>query len=319
MSGLLFLLLIPLASSYPQSYDSVHQYNQGYEDWVTRSGGDIIKQTRTQAESLKTTLKYLASTPGPAEILNRIINDKNNVCLNSVEEAIEAVETSTKIVEDAAPEIKQLIESIKIFEKLTDTTTVVRESADILRLLEVLLPKLAPSSPAVCEASNAQAFGSLRSLAVLVDELSSTTDFYMTSRTRQELKRSAKIISGVTTFITQLNKSFSKFEQFCTSDKEYNIEAITAIGEMMTGLADLFGVLGGLSDAEEIRKQGNFINKVVASIKKLGDLDLGTLECDTPGSFKVAADSLDDLAGIIEEVGIEKLAEQLGLDLDFTF
>merc|ERR1739838_156875 len=319
MPGLLLLLLIPLVSSYPQSYDSVRQYNQGYEEWVTRSGGDIIKETRTQAESLKTTLKYLASSTGPAEILNRIINDKNNVCLNSVEEAIEAVEASTKLVENAAPEIKQLIESIKIFEKLTDTTTVVRESADILRLLEVLLPKLAPASPSVCEASNAEAFGSLRSLAVLVDELSSTTDFYMTSRTRQELKRSAKIISGVTTFITQLNKSFSKFEQFCTSDKEYNIEAITAIGEMMTGLADLFGVLGGLSDAEEIRKQGDFIKKVVSSIKKLGDLDLGTLECDTPGSFKVAADSLDDLAGIIEEVGIEKLAEQLGLDLDFTF
>merc|ERR1739838_328656 len=114
MSGLLPLLLIPLVSSYPQSYDSVRQYNQGYEDWVTKSGGDIIKETRTQAESLKTTLKYLASTAGPAEILNRIINDKNNVCLNSVEEAIEAVEASTKIVEDAAQEIKQLIESIKI-------------------------------------------------------------------------------------------------------------------------------------------------------------------------------------------------------------
>ena len=55
------------------------------------------------------------------------------------------------------------------------------------------------------------------------------------------------------------------------------------------------------------------------NINKLGDLDLGTLECDTPGSFKVAADTLDDLAGIIEDVGIEKLAEQLGLDLDFTF
>merc|ERR1739838_274293 len=243
MSGLLLLLLIPLVSSYPQSYDSVRQYNQGYQEWVTRSGGDIIKETRTQAESLKTTLKYLASTTGPAEILNRIINDKNNVCLDSVEEAIEAVEAGTKLMENAAPEIKQLIESIKIFEKLTDTTTVVRESADILRLLEVLLPKLAPvsPSPSVCEASNAQAFGSLRSLAVLVDELSSTTDFYMTSQTRQELKRSAKIISGVTTFITQLNQSFSKFEQFCTSDKEYNIEAITAIGEMMTGLVDLFG------------------------------------------------------------------------------
>merc|ERR1739838_882336 len=87
----------------------------------------------------------------------------------------------------------------------------------------------------------------------------------------------------------------------------------------MTDLADLFGVLGGIRDAAEIRKQGHFTKKVVANINKLGDLDLGTLECDTPGSFKVAAITLDDLAGIIEDVGIEKLAEQLGLDLDFSF
>jgi len=310
MSGLLLLLLTPLVSSYPQS-----SFGLG----VTRSGEDIIKQTRTQAESLKTTLQNLASTTGSAKILNRIINDNNNVCINSVEEAIEAVEASVKIVEDAAPEIKQLIATVNVFETLTDTTTVVREAADILRLLEVLIPKLAPVSPIVCEASNAEAFGSLRSLAALVDEISTTTDFNMYPRTRQELKTSAKVISGVTTFITQLNKSFTKLEQFCTSDKEYNIEAITAIGEMMTGLADLFGALGGLSDAEQIRKQGDFTKKVVANINKLGDLDLGTLECDTPGSFKVAADTLDDLAGIIEEVGIDKLAEQLGLDLDFTF
>merc|ERR1711892_1293370 len=120
-------------------------FNQGYLPAlglsVTRSGGDIIQQTRTQADSLKKTLRYLASTTGPAEILNRIINDSNNVCLNSVEEAIEAVEASAKIVEDAAPEINQLTETVTAFEKLTDTTTVVREAAKVLRLLEILMPK----------------------------------------------------------------------------------------------------------------------------------------------------------------------------------
>ena len=41
------------------------------------------------------------------------------------------------------------------------------------------------------------------------------------------------------------------------------IEAITSIWEMMTDLADLFAILGGIRDAEEIRKQGDFTNKVV--------------------------------------------------------
>lgn len=251
--------------------------------------------------------------------MNRVINDINNVCLNNVEEAIEAVETGARIVENAAPEIKQLIQTVEAFEKLTDTPTVIREAANILRLLEVLMPKLAPANPQVCGASNAQAFGSLRSLAVLVDELSSSTEIYMTHHTRAELRTSAKIISGVTTFVTKLNKSFTKFDKFCTSDKEYNIEAITAIGDMMTGLADLFSVLGGIRDAEEIRKQGDFTKKVVANINKLGDLDLGDLECNKAGSFKVAAETMDDLATLIEDVGLENLCNQLDLGLDCAF
>ena len=42
-------------------------------------------------------------------------------------------------------------------------------------------------------------------------------------------------------------------------------------------------------------------------------LDIGNFECNTPGSFKVAAQALDDIANLIEEVGIEKLCQQLGL------
>jgi len=341
MAGLLLLLLAPLASSLPYSYfynsyqpttfvhspryvSYPHTYNQAYLPLsypalgLVRSS-DFVQQTRAQANSLKTTLRSLASTPGAAKIVNRVINDINNVCLNNVEEAIEAVETGTRIVENAAPEIKQLIQTVGAFEKLTDTPTVIREAANILRLLEVLMPKLAPANPQVCGASNAQAFGSLRSLAVLADELSSSTEIYMTQHTRSELRASAKIISGVTTFVTKLNKSFTKFDKFCTSDKEYNIEAITAIGDMMTGLADLFSVLGGIRDAEEIRKQGEFTKKVVANINKLGNLDLGDLECNKAGSFKVAAETMDDLATLIEDVGLENLCNQLDLGLDCSF
>ena len=229
---------------------------------------DIVQETRAQANPLKKTLRSLSSIPGATKIVNRVINDINNVCLNDVEEAIEAIETGATIVENAGPEINQLIKSVEAFQKLTDTPSVVREAANILQLLETVIPKLAPANPKVCGASNAQAFGSLRGLAVLVDELSSNTKI-TGLQTRQELKNTAKTISGVTSFLTKLNKAFTKFDKFCTSDKEYNVEAITAIGEMMTDLADLFAILGGISDAEEIRKQGDFTNKVVVSRSRL--------------------------------------------------
>ena len=56
---------------------------------------------------------------------------------------------------------------------------------------------------------------------------------------------------------------------------------------------------------------------IQANIKKLGDLDLITLDCNTPGSSQLIANALDDLAGLIEEVGMENLCNQL--DLDCTF
>ena len=56
-----------------------------------------------------------------------------------------------------------------------------------------------------------------------------------------------------------------------------------------------------------------------ANINKLGNLDLGTLECNEAGSFQVASQTLEDLAKLIDDVGIESLCNQLDLDLDCTF
>ena len=56
-----------------------------------------------------------------------------------------------------------------------------------------------------------------------------------------------------------------------------------------------------------------------ANIKKLGDLDLLPVACTTPGSSQSIANNLDDLAGLIEEVGMENLCSQLDLGLDCSF
>ena len=296
MFSILLVMVVPFTSSLPFSYYHNHaayyhsprliSYNRPYyqlpqfiimpftafsnSNSNSRSiSGDFAQETRKQAEALKKTLKTLSQTSGPAAILNSVIEDVNNVCLNSVDEAIDAIETSTKLIEASAPEIKQLIKIVEDFQKLTDKPTVLRESANILRLLEVLIPKLAPVNPKVCGATTAEAFGSLRALATLVDELSSSNSLVLRSQTRQQLKTSAKVISGVTVFLVQLQETFEKFDQFCTSDREYNIEAISAIGDMVSSLADLFGVLGGIKDGNEIRKQGDFTKKVVVSIKKI--------------------------------------------------
>ena len=107
----------------------------------------------------------------------------------------------------------------------------------------------------------------------------------------------------------------------------------------MNDLADLYTSVGGDTAANEIRKQGDFTQKVVvslaiisqfyfflflfflqANINKLGDLNIVTLDCNTPGSSQLVANTMDDLAGIIEDVGMENLCKQLDLEpADCTF
>ena len=187
-------------------------YKQAFLNPSTLTGsGDIIQQTRTQAESLKEDLRSMASNPRAAQILNKVFADKNNVCISSMEEAIEAIETSTQLFENGATEIKQLVEIVKVFENLEDTPTAVRETAKILRLLDVLIPKISPDTTSTCRSTSADIFGSLRSLGDLIEELSSRNDIYFSTQKRQSLQSSAKIITRVTNFLSRLKNTFSKF------------------------------------------------------------------------------------------------------------
>ena len=49
-------------------------------------------------------------------------------------------------------------------------------------------------------------------------------------------------------------------------------------------------------------------------IDKLGDLEPVSLYCDEPGSFKTVAEDMDDLAGLMDDIGLENLCRQLDLE-----
>ena len=105
----------------------------------------------------------------------------------------------------------------------------------------------------------------MHSLALLVDELSSKKDIFFSLQKRQSLKSSAIIVHKVTDFLDHVKKSFSQFDNLCTKDKDHNIELINALGVLMNDLADLYTSVGRETEANEIRKQGDFTQKVVVS------------------------------------------------------
>ena len=53
--------------------------------------GDIIEQARTQADTLKDTLRSLARKPEAKPILEKVFAGKNSDCINSMDQATEAM------------------------------------------------------------------------------------------------------------------------------------------------------------------------------------------------------------------------------------
>merc|ERR1711892_52877 len=243
---------------------------------------DIIKQTRTQANALKNTLRTLSNKPEASPILDKVFSEKSNDCIKNMDEAIEAIETSTKLFENAGDEIKLLLKAVKEIQTIDDTPDVVRRTANIIRLLDVLVPKITPST-SVCQTTSADVLGSMRRLSTLVTDLSVQDDLYYSTNGRQTLTTSAQILSNVTSFLTK--ESNFNFEHFCTKDREYNTEFITA--------------LGGLTAANQLTNHEVFTKKSVTRINNLGYLDMAGVDCNTPGSSQLVANTLDDLAGII--------------------
>ena len=103
-----------------------------------------------------------------------------------------------------------------------------REVANILRVLQPLIKNLTPKTGLVCQgkATPQQAFGSLQGLAYIINELASDTQFDFSSGTKRKLKESSNVVIEITTFLKKLGENFEELNQFCTSDKQYNMDSI---------------------------------------------------------------------------------------------
>ena len=227
--------------------------------------GNVVEQTRAQADSTKAVLTSLASNPRAAKYIERAIDVSK--CLESVKDAIDGIEGAAKLVEKNGPEILKLVETVESLENEKDVTKLVKAAANILRILDDLIPNLAAKSSKQCDASPADTIEAFKELAGLVGDISNARDLHLSYRTRQQLTLSSKILSEVTSFLGKINKSLSSFDELCNKDKDYNINVINAIGDIMESMAVLFDNLGSVHRAKEIKSKGEFVKKAVVSLK----------------------------------------------------
>jgi hypothetical protein len=111
---------------------------------------NIIELTRAQAELLKENICSIASNPEHMDIINRLFTEKNPACIHIMEDAINEIETGTKLVQNAGAELKQLFEPIQSFNDTVTPDEAMKVSAAMLRLLDVFIPKIAAAVPPFC-------------------------------------------------------------------------------------------------------------------------------------------------------------------------
>merc|ERR1711937_126254 len=287
--------------------------NSPYKNPPSLTSGTIVWQTRQLTEYVKLTLRQLSQDSLASPYINRILSASE--CLTSIEDAITSIDASVRLLEDAEPEVLRLVDTVEAMQSYTDTETIVRVSADIVRQLGKLVPKLAPKNIEICSSTPQVSFAVISLVAGVIDDISADQKIQLTTSGRNELKTSAQVVNGVVNFIQQLGVTFNGFnKEGCVADKNTNSQAISAIGDMLLSLGDMFQSFGGVEEAGEVRNKAAWVKDIVEAINKSNLVDVGSLDCNRPGDTTLAAQTLDDIADLVAEVGIEQLANQLGVE-----
>ena len=265
MQSLIVLGLFPLFSASPViPYFSpfpiapFHAHAQRPPVFSLYDSQGLGLQVRGMADSLTSTLRSLAQDPSAAQIIKRVLGS-NNVCLSNMEEAIQAIQEGTRLVEAAEGDLLALNKQVEALMGLRDEAEVVRKVASIFRTLQPLLRKVSPANPSskICSTSTDRTDAYLRSLVVMLEEFS-----HQFPQNRGVFAESATILSTVNSFLRQLKVQTKEFQNFCFPDKESSARGIRAMGQIISSLADMFAVLGNVNTSEEIRK-GNRITETI--------------------------------------------------------
>merc|ERR1712241_1381694 len=186
-----------------------------------------------------------------------------------------------------------------------------REVASVLRALDPLVKKIAPNSITVCNGSPDSVVSSLLSLTSVIKQLSVNPQ--VNSETRRTFTEVSDVVGKITTLVGRMREQTNEFKNFCSGDKKSSADAIKALGDIIRDVADMTSSLGDEESAEAIKKGNELTANIAAQLEQMKDIDVGDLDCSDQDLIS-AAGSLEDVANIIQEVGLENLKRQLGVD-----
>jgi len=277
------------------------------------TSGNIVENAKAQAESTLRILKSFEGTPVAAQYNEAIF--ETSECLNNFEDFIVLIQEGTNLIVDNGPEITYLEALVSSLEDETDIVKIIKASSKMLRTLDGLVPALTAGASDLCISSPGASVKSFKDLSQVLVGIANNRNLNVPPSSRQLLKKSAEIMNQAADFLETLNKTLEDFQTRCQSERNNQAIIYDSTRDIMDSLAKLFETIGFEEKSEKIKEQAAFIKKLGDSFAGLDDLSLN-LECSLVGDYAALALTLDDLAVIVESIGIETLSKELGIELD---
>jgi len=283
-----------------------------------KSAGNIVEQTKAFANSAKAIFKFLENNDQANQVFDIVFDTSD--CLGNTKDIIELMDETVKLVKENSPELIYLEAIVESLENEKNVTKQLLASARMVSILEELIPKLSANSPKLCISSPEGSIKDFRRLGHAMIDIKNHRNIEIDDISRKLLSSSSKIMTETANFLVVLNKSLERFRTNCQDHQMRDSAVYTTIVDIMDSLAALFDVLALADKSKAIKKQAKFVEQIARSFaqnKGLSNLET-TLTCDfESGSYGNLVLTLEDLAEIVQSVGIKKLSDELGIDLDF--
>jgi len=278
---------------------------------------DVVTETQTQAANL---IKILTKFSADQRVVDFVAtNYGNSSCVNNLQEAITATQFASDLITRSGPQLSALINTFNQLKIQKDPVVLIRGAATMLQQLDVLIPKLAKSPLSTqCRNSPEATLSGMKDLARIIDGLGKRNPYKFPALTTQKLQQSAIIVDASTDFVASIRNIFKNNDQFCSSDSQYNSKAVDALEELFNEVEKLVKALGSNFDISAIKQRNkSFARSLVENVNKLQEIGIGFVDCNTAGSYNGTADTLLEVADVVQEIGLENLERQLGVKFNF--
>jgi len=275
---------------------------------------NLVIKSKAVSEDTKSLFLFLGNITIVHDVFDHVF--KTSGCLENIQDAVELMDNSYDLVAKNAPDLIYLEAIIKKLTQEKNIAKIIQVPSKMLRILEDLIPKLDVKTPKKCLSSLKASAEDFKGLSHFLKDVLNHRDISLPENQRQIMQRSSKTMYDVAKFLIILDKSLETFKTLCSHNKTRFIALDRIMAKVTASFAALYKVLGSEKTSDDVLRQGEIIARILDALRDSNELS-SKLYCGANGAYEELAISLDDLAEIVQNVGLESLSTELGVDLDY--